>query len=91
MVGVFTAKDIPGKNSFTPIGIPNIDVEEEILASKKISFYGQPVAVVAAVTRKLALKAAALVKVSYKKDLAKPVLTIKEALAAPDKDKRVST
>lgn len=52
-------------------------------------YYGQPVGVVAAVTRKLALRAAGLVKVSYKQDPSKPVLSIEDALNAPDKDKRV--
>ncbi|XP_045774054.1 xanthine dehydrogenase-like isoform X1 [Maniola jurtina] len=89
VVGFFSAKDIPGKNNFTPKDIPSIDVEEEIFASKKITFYGQPIGIVAAVTRKLALKAAGLVRVSYKKNPAKPVLTIKDVLAAPDKDKRI--
>ncbi|XP_039757164.1 indole-3-acetaldehyde oxidase-like isoform X3 [Pararge aegeria] len=89
VVGFFSAKDIPGYNTFTPKDVPFMDCEEEILASKRISFYGHPIGVVAAVTRNLALKAAKLVKISYKKDSAKPVLSIKDALAAPDKDKRI--
>ncbi|OWR49607.1 aldehyde oxidase 2 [Danaus plexippus plexippus] len=48
-----------------------------------------PVGVIAAVTRKLALRAAGLVKVSYKQDPSKPVLSIEDALNAPDKDKRI--
>ena len=86
----FTAKDIPGSNNFTPKDIPWQTDEEEILASKRVSYYGQPIALVAAVTRKLALKAAQMVKVIYKRDKAKPVMSVKEALVSPDKEKRVS-
>ncbi|KAJ2951466.1 hypothetical protein O0L34_g13618 [Tuta absoluta] len=89
VVAFFTAKDIPGKNTFTPTDVPWQGTDEEILASKKISYYGQPVALIAAVTQKLALEAAELVKVTYKKSDAKPVLSIQDALAAPDKDTRI--
>ncbi|KAI5646230.1 aldehyde oxidase and xanthine dehydrogenase, a/b hammerhead domain-containing protein [Phthorimaea operculella] len=89
VVAFFTAKDIPGKNTFTPTDVPWQESEEEILAAKKISYYGQPIALVAAVTQRLALEAAELVKVTYNKSDAKPVLSIKDALAAPDKDRRI--
>ncbi|XP_049875014.1 uncharacterized protein LOC126373077 isoform X1 [Pectinophora gossypiella] len=89
VLAFYTAKDIPGKNTFTPSAIPWQEFEEEIFASKQISYYGQPLGIVAAITHKLALKAADLVKVFYKKSEAKPVLNIKDALAAPDKDRRV--
>lgn len=89
VVSFLTAKDIPGKNSFTPADVQGQESVEEILASKHVSYYGQPIAIVAAVTRKLALKAAGLVRVEYK-GKKKPVLSIEEALVAADKDKRVS-
>ncbi|KAI8431972.1 hypothetical protein MSG28_004503 [Choristoneura fumiferana] len=88
VVSFLTAKDIPGKNSFTPTDVPAQDFDEEILASKHVSYYGQPIAVVAAVTHKLALKAAGMVRVEYK-GKKEPVLSIEEALVAPDKDKRI--
>jgi xanthine dehydrogenase molybdopterin-binding subunit B len=90
VVAVLTSKDIPGKNSFIPSTIPWEIMEEELLASKNILYYGQPVALVAATTQTLALSAADLVKVYYKKSNVKPVLSIQDALVAPDKDKRVS-
>ncbi|XP_053608460.1 uncharacterized protein LOC128674128 isoform X2 [Plodia interpunctella] len=89
VIAFFTAKDIPGKNTFTPSKVPWQESEEEILASKHVSYYGQPVAIVAALTHKLALAAAELVKVYYKKSDAKLVLTIQDALASPDKEKRI--
>nr|BAR64771.1 aldehyde oxidase [Ostrinia furnacalis] len=89
VVAFYTAKDIPGKNTFVPTNVPWASFEEEILASKEVSYYGQPVALVAAVSHAIALKAADLVKVVYKKSSAKPVLSIEEALVAPDKDRRI--
>ncbi|CAK1583031.1 unnamed protein product [Parnassius mnemosyne] len=88
VIACFTAKDIPGKNCFTPLDVPLIQVEEEILASSKIFYHGQPVGLIAAENHKLALKAAGLVRVKYK-NVGVPVLTISEALVAPDKDRRV--
>ncbi|XP_028031989.1 indole-3-acetaldehyde oxidase-like isoform X3 [Bombyx mandarina] len=89
VVGFYTAKDIPGKNVFTPSDVPWQDFAEEILASKKISYYGQPVALIAATTHRLAVTAANLVHVKYKKSNAVPVLSIQEALVAADKEQRV--
>ncbi|CAH2090112.1 unnamed protein product [Euphydryas editha] len=89
VVAFLTAKDIPGKNSFTPHDLPWLGFNEEILASKKILYFGQPIGIIAAVTRKLAIKAASLVKVSYIKYKAKPVLSIADALVAPDNNKRI--
>ncbi|XP_037300936.1 indole-3-acetaldehyde oxidase-like [Manduca sexta] len=89
VIAFYTAKDIPGKNTFTPLDVPWQIVNEEILASKKISYYGQPIGVIAATSHRLALAAAELVKVRYIQSKAKPVLTVREALVAPDKDKRI--
>lgn len=71
--------------------MPWIVEDEEIFASKNILYHGQPIGVVAATSASLALTAAELVKVKYKKKDEKPVLDIKDALAAPDKDRRVGT
>ncbi|XP_063364928.1 uncharacterized protein LOC134653488 [Cydia amplana] len=88
VVSFFTAKDIPGKNSFTPSDVPWQESDEEILASSKVSYYGQPIGLIAAVSHKLALKAAGLVRVQYKNEKT-PVLSIEDALKAQDKDRRV--
>ncbi|CAG9583060.1 unnamed protein product [Danaus chrysippus] len=89
VLAFYTAKDIPGVNNCVGCDFDDLDLREEIIASKRVIYYGQPVGIIAAVTRKLALKAASLVKVSYKEDPAKPVLSIEEALNAPDKDRRI--
>lgn len=69
--------------------MPWIGYDEEILAST-VSFYGQPIGVIAAVTRKLASSATELVKVKYKKSSDKLILNVRDALEAHDKDRRVS-
>ena len=76
VVGVFTAKDIPGKNL---IGIINRD--QPLLADDKVRSKADPVALVAAQTDKIALKALAAIDVTYT-DL-EPILNIEDALA-PD-------
>lgn len=90
VIAFFSAKDIPGKNTFTSLDVPWQDSEEEIFASTKTRYYGQPIGVIAAVTHKLALSASELVKVQYKNS-EEPVLTIRQALLARDKERRVSS
>ncbi|RVE42846.1 hypothetical protein evm_012521, partial [Chilo suppressalis] len=89
VVGFLTAKDIPGENSYIPSNAPWYEFQVELLATKKISYYGQPIALIAANTQTLAISAADLVKVTYRKSEVKPVLSIKEALVAPDRDERL--
>lgn len=84
MLALYTAKDIPGKNSF---GFPGIQLQyedEEILASSHIKFCGQPIAILVACTEALAVKAARKVKVTYKNvPKTGPVLTIDAAKTDP--------
>lgn len=53
MLRVITAKDIPGENSFTG-GIITED-DEELLASNRCDYYGQPLAIVVAGTQRIRL------------------------------------
>nr|XP_029717268.1 xanthine dehydrogenase 1-like [Aedes albopictus] len=66
VVGCFTAKDIPGANSFTPqvLGFPEV---EEVLCSGRVLYYGQPVGIVVAETHAIANRATKLVEVTYEK------------------------
>ncbi|CAG0880344.1 unnamed protein product [Cyprideis torosa] len=75
VVMVVTANDIPGINSFMEGAV------EEVLCSKNVLFAGQPVALVLAKSRDLAIKAAKLVKVKYS-NVQKPILSIRDALDA---------
>ncbi|XP_052742295.1 uncharacterized protein LOC112057810 [Bicyclus anynana] len=87
----YTAKDIPGKNNFTPTNISIVRSEEEILCDHEVKFYGQPVAIIVANREKIANRAAKLVKVKYESTPSKkPLLTVKSVLSSPEKSNRVS-
>jgi nicotinate dehydrogenase large molybdopterin subunit len=75
VVRVFTAIDIPGKNL---MGIINKD--QPLLADSKVRSKADPVALIAAQTDEIALKALEAIDVTYK-DL-EPILDIEDALAA---------
>ncbi|XP_045773994.1 indole-3-acetaldehyde oxidase-like [Maniola jurtina] len=88
--GFYTAKDIPGNNSFTPSKIPMMDADEEILCSGKVMYYGQPVGIIIADREQTAQKAAKLVKVNYSlMSTKKPLLTIDSVLQSPEKNERM--
>nr|XP_037873009.1 aldehyde oxidase 2 isoform X1 [Bombyx mori] len=89
--GFYTAQDIPGNNSFTPTNAPLILVNEEILCSKQVKYYGEPAAIIVADREKTAIKAAKLISIKYESiNKNKPVLTIDDALKSPDKDTRIT-
>lgn len=54
--------------------------DQTLFATDHVSYYGQPIAAIAARTEAIALKAMEAIKVEY--EMEKPVLTIDEALAA---------
>ncbi|MCZ4256701.1 xanthine dehydrogenase molybdopterin binding subunit [Sulfitobacter sp. G21635-S1] len=61
VVGVLTAKDIPGVNDVSPTGRH----DEPIFATEKVEFWGQPMFAVIADTRDAARRAARLAQVDY--------------------------
>ncbi|XP_059062078.1 uncharacterized protein LOC131854909 [Achroia grisella] len=80
VLAVYTAKDIPGANSFIRPGIQLETENEEILVSSNVKYYGQPLAIVVAVSQELAANAAKQVKVTYKNiSFEVPVTTIDKA------------
>ncbi|XP_022112869.2 indole-3-acetaldehyde oxidase [Pieris rapae] len=89
VIAFYTAKDIPGRNSFTPTEVPWTSVNEEIFPAKQISYYGQPIAIIVANNHRTAVKAAGIVKVTYNKSNQKPILNVKDALKAADKENRI--
>lgn len=86
VIAVYTAKDIPGKNSFAFPGIQLQTDDEVILADQDIKYHGQPVAIVVAETQDFAINAAKKVKVTYKNvPNTVPVLTINQAKKFSDR------
>lgn len=79
VLAFFSAKDIPGKNSFLSQRVPGQMFPEEVFAEKSIKYYDQPIGLIVAQTEKLANRAALLVKVNYRVDKKKPILTINDA------------
>ncbi|KAI8431856.1 hypothetical protein MSG28_004418 [Choristoneura fumiferana] len=80
------AKDIPGDNSFTPVGGFAFLADEELFCNAQVKYNGQVVGIIAAETRHLAEIAAKLVHVKYK-NVRKPVIDIKEAKKDPNRTK----
>jgi len=62
VVGVLTAKDVPGENDISPTG----KHDDPIFAEGTVEFHGQPIFAVIATTRDAARRAARLAKVSYR-------------------------
>ncbi|MCX7718763.1 MAG: xanthine dehydrogenase molybdopterin binding subunit [Candidatus Sumerlaeaceae bacterium] len=75
VVAILTAADIPGRNRFG-----SIICDEPFLPSDRVSYTGQPVAIIAAESREAARRARALVRLDIAAE--PPVLTIEEACAA---------
>src|ERR1700690_264560 len=73
VVAIYTADDLPGKNIFGAI-----ICDEPVLAKEKVLYVGQPVVVVAAVSRAVLEKARRLVKI--KVAASEPILSIERAL-----------
>nr|XP_049700586.1 probable aldehyde oxidase gad-3 [Helicoverpa armigera] len=78
VLAFFSAKDIPGKNSFLSQRVPTQLTPEEVFAAKEIKYYDQPIGVIVAENERLAHRASLLVKVNYKVDKRKPLLTLQD-------------
>ncbi|XP_075977021.1 uncharacterized protein LOC142977165 [Anticarsia gemmatalis] len=79
VLAFFSAKDIPGPNTFLSQKVLGQMVPEEIFVEKNIKFYDQAIGLIVAETERTANRAALLVKVNYKVDKKKPILTINDA------------
>ncbi|XP_064073184.1 uncharacterized protein LOC113399628 [Vanessa tameamea] len=87
VIAFYAAKDIPGKNNFTPINAI-LNSEEEILCSKDVKFNGQPVGIIVANREKIATNAAKLVKIKYESiSTKKPLLTVHDVLMSTEKER----
>ncbi|KAF9421455.1 hypothetical protein HW555_002670 [Spodoptera exigua] len=90
VLAVLTSADIPGVNTILRGDFLLMFENEELLASTKVKFYNQPVAIVVATSQELADKMAHLVKVNYKNVPKKPLIfTIEDAIHAPKEENRL--
>ncbi|XP_066907154.1 uncharacterized protein [Halyomorpha halys] len=85
VVAFYSAKDIPGTNSFSVLGDLTLE-GEELFCSGDVKYAGQPVGMIVAETHDLAVKAAKLVTIMYTNQK-KPLLTVKEVLATGDESR----
>ncbi|RVE48202.1 hypothetical protein evm_007156 [Chilo suppressalis] len=77
VVAFYSAKDIPGKNSFIMHGLIVFTEDEEVFCSKQVKYYNQPLGIVVAESTTIAERAAKLVKVTYS-NVTIPILDIKD-------------
>ncbi|CAB3227915.1 unnamed protein product [Arctia plantaginis] len=85
VITYYTAKDIPGLNSFTPIDDPVYSINEEVLCSGDVKYYNQPLALIVADTQSTADTATKLVKIQYT-NIQNPVIDVKEAKLDPKRN-----
>ena len=78
MIAFYTAKDIPGLNSFTPADSVLYQINEEVLCNGTVKYYHQPIGIIVADSRHVADRATKLVKITYS-NVRKPVVDIKQA------------
>lgn len=75
VIAIYLAKDIPGENNVMPKPFST----EPVFADKEVSYCGQPLGVVIAISHEIAKKAAKFVQINYT-NIKKPILTIEDAL-----------
>lgn len=66
VIAFYSAKDIPGENTFTPDNVPLYSYNEEVLCSGAVKYYHQPIGIIVAKTQAIADEAAVLVTAKYK-------------------------
>uniref|UniRef100_A0A4D5RAG3 Xanthine dehydrogenase n=1 Tax=Scolopendra viridis TaxID=118503 RepID=A0A4D5RAG3_SCOVI len=79
VVRFITAKDVPGENNLVPVFPGLFSEPEELLTSSRIQYIGQPVGLIVAESRSVAMEAAKLVKLSYENEKP-PVMTMEEGI-----------
>lgn len=82
VIAFYSAKDIPGKNSFIK-KFEYSPSEEELFCSGKILYAGQVIGIIVAESQELANRAALKVKITYT-NKQKPLLNVRDVLQAND-------
>ncbi|KAJ8719323.1 hypothetical protein PYW08_011498 [Mythimna loreyi] len=79
VIAFYTAKDIPGINSYTPPDSIIYTTNEEVLASTSVNYFNQAIGIIVAKDRHIADRAAKLVKATYT-NIKDPVLELKDVI-----------
>ncbi|XP_008216630.2 xanthine dehydrogenase [Nasonia vitripennis] len=88
VIAYFTAKDIPGKNTFinSMHKYLFLEIDEELFADKEVMYAGQPYGMIVAKTQNIAQYAASKVKIVYPNGpRRKPMITVHDVIASNDK------
>ncbi|XP_022826465.1 xanthine dehydrogenase-like [Spodoptera litura] len=82
VIAFYSAKDIPGLNSFTPKDLYTYHMNEEVFCSSQVKYFNQPLGLIVADNQDIAYEAVNLVKVTYA-NLEKPVIDVDEGKKDP--------
>lgn len=94
VIAFYSAKDVPGKNLCIAASSKEmmLDHDEVLFANEDVLYAGLPVGVIVAKTHNLANEAANLVEIKYREALKnKPLITIKDVIAAKDETRFLQT
>ncbi|CAD7078516.1 unnamed protein product [Hermetia illucens] len=83
VIAFYSAKDIPGTNSFVVIGLFQIFENEELFCADIVRYHSQPVGIILAKSNKMAQIAATKVHILYEHNERKKILTptLKDVIA----------
>lgn len=84
VLAFFSAREIPGVNSFVFSGVKGLVEQEELFVSSTVKHYDQPLGVIVAESNELAHMAAGKVRVMYSNTNYKVLCTMKDVLASKD-------
>ncbi|XP_026467613.1 indole-3-acetaldehyde oxidase-like [Ctenocephalides felis] len=87
VVAFFSAKDIPGKNTFINMTMLLASEEEELFPEKTVKYVGQPIGVIVAASQTLAVAAAKLIDIQYSHE-GNPKINVQDIITN-DKENRV--
>ncbi|XP_041981246.1 xanthine dehydrogenase/oxidase-like [Aricia agestis] len=82
VIAFYSAKDIPGLNTFTVPDIVNASADEKVLCDGKVAYFNQPLGVIVAETTYIANKAALMVDVTYS-NVRQPITDVRVAKTIP--------
>lgn len=87
VLAFYSAKNIPGKNSFVKVGMLGFTQDEELFVESTVKHYDQPLGVIVAESNDIANRAASKVKVMYSNTNYKVICDLKSAMELKDRSR----